>query len=174
MAKPRPFDGYDTSTVVGPRGTQEVCDALFTDDNLETRLTFTVRDPQPGTDPSTVDGFDIDRAPTAHSNPGYAYRFDECVTIAGNTAPTEPGCSLADDSAVFVRECAYPDGTDAAGHSTPAALGRLLAGIDIGYVLFRGLFPETERRANKLVDTGSEHTTATVIVATDRTALTIA
>lgn len=126
-----------------------------------------MRELPPGTDSFTIDKVEIERAPTDHSTPGYAYRFDGRVTIAGDTVPTEPVCSLADGSDVLVHECAYPDGEVTSGHSTPTALGQMLTEIDVGRILLTHLFPETESHADELVSIVREHTDATVEVATD-------
>ena len=169
LAKARLLDGHETFTIVGPQGTRDVCDSLFAVDDLADRLCLTVRELSPGTDPFTVDEFEIERAPTDHLKPGYAYRFDGRLTIAGDTAPTESVCTLADGSNVLVHECAYPDGTESPGHSTPTALGQLLADVDVNRVLLTHLFPETEPHADELVATVSKYTDATVAVATDHT-----
>lgn len=159
--------------MVGPQGTRDVCDALFAVDELADRLNLTLRELPTGTDPFAIDEFAIERALTDHSKPGYAYRFDERVMIAGDTAPTDLVCSLADGSAVLVHECAYPDKTESSGHSTPTALGKLLADVDVDRILLTHLFPETEPYADELVRTVSEYTDATVSVATDHTSVTL-
>jgi Metal-dependent hydrolases of the beta-lactamase superfamily III len=173
LAKARLLDGHEAFTVVGPQGTRDVCDALFAVDNLTDRLELTVRELPTGTDPFTIDGLEIERAPTDHSKPGYAYRVDDRVTIAGDTAPTEPVCSLADGSEVLVHECAYPDGTESPGHSTPTALGESLADVDVDRILLTHLFPETEPHADELANTVREYIDATVDVATDHTSVSL-
>ena len=173
LAKARLLDGHEAFTIVGPQGTRDVCHSLFAVDDLADRLSLTVRELSPGTDPFTIDEFEIERAPTDHSKPGYAYRFDGRLTIAGDTAPTESVCTLADGSNVLVHECAYPDGTESSGHSTPTALGQLLADIDVNRVLLTHLFPETEPYADDLVTTVGTYTDATVEVVTDHTRVTI-
>ncbi|WP_394338322.1 MBL fold metallo-hydrolase [Halorubrum sp. Ea1] len=147
-AKARLLDGHDTFTVIGLQGIQNVCDALFVVDDLAERLTISVREPPAGADPFTIDDLEIERAPTDHSKPGYEYQFDEQVTTAGDTAPTEPVCSLANGSDVPVHECTYPDGTEAPGHSTPTALGELFTDVDVDRILLTHLFPRdgTARR----------------------------
>jgi ribonuclease BN (tRNA processing enzyme) len=173
LAKARLLDCHEAFTVVGPQGTRDVCDALFAVDELADRLNLTLRELPTGTDPFAIDEFAIERALTDHSKPGYAYRFDERVTIAGDTAPTDLVCSLADGSAVLVHECAYPDKTESSGHSTHTALGKLLADVDVDRILLTHLFPETEPYADELVRTVSEYTDATVSVATDHTSVTL-
>jgi ribonuclease BN (tRNA processing enzyme) len=173
LAKARLLDCHEAFTVVGPQGTRDVCDALFAVDELADRLNLTLRELPTGTDPFAIDEFAIERALTDHSKPGYAYRFDERVTIAGDTAPTDLVCSLADGSAVLVHECAYPDKTESPGHSTHTALGKLLADVDVDRILLTHLFPETEPYADELVRTVSEYTDATVSVATDHTSVTL-
>lgn len=175
LAKARLLNGYQAFTVVGPEGTHDICDALFDVDDLINRLNLTVRELPTGTDPFVIDEFTFKRAQTDHSKPGYAYRTDDRVTIAGDTAPTEPVRSLADGSDVLVHECAYPDGTKSPGHSTPTALGELLSDIDIKRILLTHLFPETERHADGLASTVSEYTGSgiDVDIATDHTSVTL-
>jgi ribonuclease BN (tRNA processing enzyme) len=95
------------------------------------------------------------------------------VTVAGGTAPTESVCSLADRSEVLVHECAYPDGTESAGHSRPTALGKLLAAVEVDHILLTYLFPETEPYADELVGTVSKYTDTTVDVAADHTSMAL-
>jgi ribonuclease BN (tRNA processing enzyme) len=173
LAKARLLNGHDAFTVVGPQGTRDICDALFAVDDLTDRLDLTVHELPTDTDPFAIDEFAIERASTDHSKPGYAYRVDDRVTIAGDTAPTEPVCSLADGSEVLVRECAYPDRTESPGHSTPTALRELLADIDVDSILLTHPFPKTEPHADELATTVREYTGATVSVATDRTSVTL-
>lgn len=175
LAKARLLDGYESFTVVGPEGTHDICDALFDVDDLINRLNLTVRKLLTGTKPFVIDKFTVKRAPSASSKPGYAYRIDDRVTIAGDTAPTAPVWSLADGSNVFVHECAYPDGTESPGHSTPTALGELLSDIDTDRILLTHLFPETEPHADGLASTVSEYTDSAIDVdiATDHTSVTL-
>ena len=175
LAKARLLNGYQAFTVVGPEGTHDICEALFAIDDLVDRLDLTVRELPTGTDPFVIGEFNVERAPTDHSKPGYSYRIDDRVTIAGDTAPTEPVRSLANGSDLLVHECAYPDGTESPGHSTPTALGELLADIDVDRILLTHLFLEREPHADELASTVSEHIDAAVDVdvATDHTSVTL-
>jgi ribonuclease BN (tRNA processing enzyme) len=77
LAKARLLDGHETFTIVGPQGTQNVCEALFAVDALDDRLDLTIRELPTGMDPFTIDEVEIERTPTDYSKSGYAYRFDE-------------------------------------------------------------------------------------------------
>ena len=115
----------------------------------------------------------ITTARMAHSKPGFAYRFDDALTISGDTAPAPGVAELADGTAVLVHECAYPDGVETDGHTTPTALGEQIADIDLDRLYLTHLFPDTEAHADELAATVSEYTDATVTVATDLDAITI-
>jgi ribonuclease BN (tRNA processing enzyme) len=169
LAKARLLNGHDAFTMVGPQGTRDVCDALFTVNNLAARLNLSVRELPEGTDPFSIGEFEIKRAPTDHSKLGYAYRFNERLTIAGDTAPTESVCSLADGSEVFVHECAYPDGTESPRHSTPTVLGELLEDVDIDRILLTHLFPRQNHTPTSLsLPSGSTRTRLSTLRQTTR------
>ena len=175
LAKARWLEGHPAFTVVGPPGTREICERLFGIDDLDTRIDLEITELDADPAPFELGPYRVSTAQTKHSKPGFAYRFDDALTISGDTAPTRAVAALADGSNVLVHECAYPDGTDTETHSTPSALGRTLADVDVdvGRVLLTHLFPETEARTEDLSETVSQYTDAAVDVASDGDVVTI-
>ena len=167
LAKARLLDGHDTLTVIGPPGTEQVCETLFGVDDLDDRIELSVRELPLATRSVTVDQYEVTTANIAHSKPGFAYRFDDALTISGDTAPTAGIAELADGSDVLIHECAYPDGVDTDGHTTPTALGEAIAEIELGRVYLTHLFPEADASSDDLVETVSEYTDADVTITED-------
>lgn len=167
LAKARWLDGHESLTVIGPPGTEGVCETLFGVDDLTERIDLSVREVPLATASFTVGPHEVTTANISHSKPGFAYRFDSGLTISGDTAPTTAIAELADGSDVLIHECAYRDGVDTDGHTTPTALGETIADIDVSRVYLTHLFPETESSTEELVGTVSEYTDADVTVAED-------
>jgi len=167
LAKARWLDGHESLTVIGPPGTERVCEMLFGVDDLTERVALSVQELPLATESFAVGPHEISAANIAHSKPGFAYRFDSGLTISGDTAPTPAIAELADGSDVLIHECAYRDGVETEGHTTPTALGEAIADIDVDRLYLTHLFPETESSTEELVATVSEYTDADVTVAED-------
>jgi len=167
LAKARWLDDCGSFSVIGPPGTEQVCETLFGVDDLTDRIELSVRELPLATRSVTVGPHEVMTANIVHSKPGFAYRFDSGLTISGDTAPTDAIVELADGSDVLIHECAYPDGVDTDGHTTPTALGEAIAEIDVRQVYLTHLFPSAEAEANKLASTVAEYTDADVVVAED-------
>ena len=173
LAKARCLDGHPSLRVLGPPGTRAVCANLFAVDDLDDRVGLDIEELPMDTATLDLGPHHITTARMAHSKPGFAYRFDDALTISGDTAPAPGVAELADGTAVLVHECAYPDGVETDGHTTPTALGEQIADIDLDRLYLTHLFPDTEAHADELAATVSEHTDATVTVATDLDEITI-
>lgn len=167
LAKARWLDGCESLSVIGPSGTEQVCRTLFGVDDLIDRIDLSVRELPLATRSVTVGPHELTTANIAHSKPGFAYRFDGGLAISGDTAPTNEITKLADSSEVLIHECAYPDGVDTDGHTTPTALGEAIADIDVGRIYLTHLFPAAEAAGDKLASTVNRYTDADVTVAED-------
>lgn len=173
LAKARWLDDHPPLTVLGPSGTREVCANLFAVDDLEDRVDLTVRELDADSPEFDLGPYRVSTAEMEHSKPGFAYRFDDALTISGDTTPTPAIADLADGSEVLIHECAYPDGTETSGHSTPSALGRVLSDVDLDRVFLTHLFPESEAHEAEMTETVDRYTDAEVRVASDRDTVTI-
>lgn len=171
LLKARTLDGLRTFTVEGPAGTRAVCGHLFAVDDITGRADVTIVERQLTDFPDTIAGFQVAAATTTHSKPCFAYRFGDALAISGDTAPDPDVFALADGVHTLVHECAFADGVESDGHTTPSELGRGLAGIDVERVLLTHLFPETEHSADELVATVGEYTDAEITVPADLTTL---
>lgn len=155
LLKARLLSGEPDLTVVGPPGTGDYLAPLLTVDRLGERVDVRIRTREPGGSTFRLNGHDVATCGTEHSVPGLAYRLDGAVTISGDTEASDRIAALADGSAVLVHDCAYAD-ESRSNHATPRALGRALAGVDVGRVYLTHLYPEAAADAEQLRETVSE------------------
>jgi len=167
LLKARWLDGTPEIDVYGPPGTAEVCETLLGVDNLTERTEVAVTELDRDEEAFELGPHQISYTGTTHSAVCFAYRFDDRLTISGDTAPDESVVALADGSDVLLHECAFPDGVDSEGHTTPTELGERLGVCAVDAVYLVHLFPETEPHADELEATVSEYTEATVSVPDD-------
>lgn len=172
LIKARWLDDTSELDIYGPPGTGEVVETLLSIDNLTERAAVSVTELDAE---STVEigPHRIATTETTHSAPCFAYRFGDRLTISGDTAPDESVFDLADSSDVLVHECAFPDGVETPGHTTPSDLADGLSDILVGAVYLTHLFPETDPHAADIKSTVAAETAATVAVPDDLEAIEI-
>lgn len=158
-----------TLTIVGPPGTREVCDALFTIDDMAQRTDITIDEREATDAPFTLEGIQLRAAEGTHGKQSISYRLADAVTVCGDTAVDPDVLSLADGCHTLVHECSYPDGVETDTHSTPGALASQLADIDVEQIYLTHLFPEAEPVAERTAATVAEATDATVRIGADLT-----
>lgn len=167
LLKARVLDGHPSLTIHGPPGTRGVCDHLFSIDDIGRRADCSIVEHTHEDLTLRVQEIPIEGAQTTHSKPCFAYRFDDVLSISGDTAPNAEVFALADGVDTLIHECSFPDGTHTDGHSTPTALGRGLADIDVERVFLTHIFPIAESEREEMAATVGTFTDASVAVATD-------
>lgn len=167
LLKARVLTDHPGLTIVGPPGTKRLCDDLFAVDNLAERAALRIRERAVSEAPFDVAGRSVDAVETTHSMQCFAYRFDDELVMSGDTAPDPAVFNLADGVDTLIHECAYPDGVETDGHTTPTALGRGLGEIRVDRVLLTHLFPEAEAHSEAIERTVSAATGAVVAVGSD-------
>lgn len=170
LLKARWLRDNPTFTVLGPPGTRDYLEPSLSLDSLEDRVDMTIREIDD--DGFAFAGHDVTTCATTHSAAGYAYRFDDALTISGDTEASPNVAALADGSSVLLHDCAYPD-EDHTNHATPRALGRTLADTDVDRIYLTHLYPEAAAEAETMRRTVSDHVDATVSVASDLETLSI-
>jgi ribonuclease BN (tRNA processing enzyme) len=169
LLKARWLAGETALELVGPDGTQELVeDLLGVHDYMEGRFDLSFREIGPGT--HTVAGYDIEAAETIHSMYCLAYRFeteDAVFTFSADTEASDAIADLADDSAVLLHDCSFPDEVDVDNHPTPTKLGEVLAGHDIGRVYLTHLYPHTQGKHDEMIQAVEEHFDGDVRMARD-------
>lgn len=173
LAKARVLQNHNPLRVAGPPDTAAVCDHLFTVDDLANRLELTVTEHTPDDGSIELAGFEIELVETTHSKQCFAYRFGDALTISGDTEPDDDVLHLADGVDTLIHECAYPDGVDSAGHSTPTALADALDGIDVERVYLTHLFPSAEDQSDIIRETVAARVDAEVRIARDNETITL-
>jgi ribonuclease BN (tRNA processing enzyme) len=152
LYKARWLAGADGLTVVGPPGTETlVSDLLAAHEYLDGRMPLAVRELTAGS--ATVAGFDVTATPTRHSMDGFAYRFENALTISGDTQEFQGLIDFAERGSVLVHDCSFPDGVSEDAHTTPSKLSRVLAGADLERVYLTHLYPRTDGHHAEMTET---------------------
>ena len=167
LIKARWLDDTPDLTVYGPPGTGEVVETLLGVDDLTERADVDVTELDRGGEAFELGPHRISYTETTHSAVCFAYRFGDRLTISGDTAPDESVFGLADGSEILIHECAFPDGVDSAGHSTPTELKEGIEAISVDRVFLTHLFPDTEPHRAELEATVGEAVDGPVSVPDD-------
>jgi ribonuclease BN (tRNA processing enzyme) len=174
LMKARWLAGEESLRIVGPPGTEELVSGLLAvHEYMQDRLELTVREIEPEHAPITLEGFDIRAMWTRHSMDCLAYRFERegepAFTFSGDSEAFEELAEFADETALLVHDCSFPDEIDVSNHPTPSQLGRVLADAEanIGRVYLTHLYPHTEGNHEEMLDSLSEHYDGEVRVARD-------
>ena len=152
LYKARWLAGADGLTVVGPPGTEALLSDLFTaHEYLEGRMPLAVREITAGATP--VAGVDVTATPTRHSMDGFAYRFEDALTVSGDTREFQGLIDFAERGSVLVHDCSFPDGVSEDAHTTPSKLAKVLADADLERVYLTHLYPHTDGHHAEMVAT---------------------
>lgn len=173
LAKARVLQDHTPLRIAGPPATTAVCDHLFAVDDLDERTELELTEHTVEESPLQFAGFEIQFVETTHSKQCFAYRFGDALALSGDTAPDDDVLDLADGVDTLVHECAYPDGVDSSGHTTPTALASRLEDIDVNRILLTHLFPSAETAAADIRDTVASRVDVPVRIATDCESVTI-
>jgi ribonuclease BN (tRNA processing enzyme) len=169
LLKARWLAGEESLSVAGPPGTEALVeDLLAVHDYMEGRFELSFREVEPDT--FSVAGYDVEAVETVHSMYCLAYRFetdDAVFTFSGDSEATEAVADLADGSVLLAHDCSFPDGIDVDNHPTPAQLGEVLAGRDVGRVYLTHLYPHTDGEHEAMVESVREGFDGDVRVARD-------
>jgi len=167
LLKARVLSDEDDLEIVGPADTRSVVRNLLQVDDLEARGDVSFREIDAGEFELGV--FYVQAMETRHSKQGFAYRVGDALAVSGDTKPFDELGAFFDGVSTLIHECAYPDGTETDGHTTPTELGKMLKGIDIDQVYLTHLFPAAEEEVESFIPAVTEHFDGDVTVATDGT-----
>lgn len=166
LIKARWLAGEESLTVAGPAGTEELLDGLFdVHEYMQDRIDLSVRTVEAGS--FEIAGFSIDALANRHSLPGLAYRFDDRLTISGDTEAFDDLGAFAAVGEVLVHDCSFPDSVDVSNHPTPQSLGRMLAGRGIDRLVLTHLYPHTNGAHDEMRESIREHFSGDVEFARD-------
>ncbi|MGM0399181.1 MAG: MBL fold metallo-hydrolase [Halobacteriota archaeon] len=166
LVKARWLAGEESLTVAGPAGTRDLLDGLFgVHEYMQERIDLDVREVDAGS--FTLAGFAVDAMETRHSLPGLAYRFDDRVTISGDSEAFDDLAAFGAVGDVLVHDCSFPDEVDVSNHPTPRSLGESLAGRAIDEVYLTHLYPHTNGKHDEMLASIAEHFDGDVSFARD-------
>lgn len=172
LLKARWLAGDEHLSIVGPRGTKALVDGLFDlHEYLDGRIDVSVHEIADGE--HEIAGFELRAREVRHSKRTLAYRFDDRLTLSGDTEAFEGLADFADGSAVLVHDCSFPDDVDVDNHPTPTELGRVLADHEYGRVYLTHLYPHTDDRHEEMLDSIGDHYDGDVRFAEDLTTVRI-
>ncbi|GAB7020513.1 MBL fold metallo-hydrolase [Halostagnicola bangensis] len=172
LMKARWLAGEETFEIVGPQGTKAMIDGLLeVHEYMQDKLELQVREVVAGD--FDVAGFDVSAYETRHSLPCLAYRFDDRFTFSGDSEAFAGLVNFAEECAILLHDCSFPDDVDVSNHPTPEKLGAELAGSDIGRVYLTHLYPHTEGRHEEMLESISAEYDGDVRFAEDLQTVTI-
>ncbi len=172
LMKARWLAGEETLEIVGPQGTKAMVDGLLeVHEYMQDKLELQVREVVAGD--FEVAGFDVSAYETRHSLPCLAYRFDDRFTFSGDSEAFAGLVNFAEECAILLHDCSFPDDVDVSNHPTPEKLGQELAGCDIGRVYLTHLYPHTEGRHEEMLESISAEYDSDVRFAEDLQTVTI-
>lgn len=161
LCKARWLAGEESLQIVGPPGTTELVDDLLSvHEYMRGKNDLTVRDVEPSS--FAVAGFDVQAMETIHSMYCLAYRFESqeeegsAFTFSADSEASEELARFADGSSVLAHDCSFPDEIDVSNHPTPAQLGAVLSGTEIGRVFLTHLYPHTDGKHEEMLDSIQE------------------
>ncbi|MFB6132263.1 MAG: MBL fold metallo-hydrolase [Halanaeroarchaeum sp.] len=166
LIKARWLADQQSLTVAGPAGTQALLeDLLAVHEYMQDRIDLTVREVGAGS--FDLAGFSVDALETRHSMPGLAYRFDDRLTVSGDTTAFDDLADFAAVGDVLVHDCSFPDDVESTNHPTPGSLGEVLEGRVIAELYLTHLYPHTNGRHDEMRTSVAEHFDGSVHVARD-------
>ena len=159
LIKARWLAGEEELTIVGPEGTSDLIDELFSVyEYMQGKVDLSVREVEPGS--FTLAGYDVQAMETRHSMYCLAYRFERdgsaVFTFSGDSEAFDELADFADGSTVLAHDCSFPDEIDVSNHPTPSQLGNALDGSDIDQVFLTHLYPHTRGKHEEMLDSIEE------------------
>lgn len=159
--------GVPEATLYGPRGTKKfITELLGLFPYIRDHVRVTVDELTPG-ETRMLAGFEVTTLAMQHYVPTLAYKFDNTLVICGDSEPEPSLVKFVRGCKLLVHECSFPDGRPAPLHTTPTALGKLLANAEVDWVLLTHFYPQAAAQAEELIQAVQKHSRGRVSIATD-------
>lgn len=159
--------GFPQANVYGPEGTQQLIEELLDlFPYVRDHVPLKIHDLVAGSSCSLA-GLEIATLALRHHVVSLAYKFDQKLVICGDSEPLPELKGFAHGCKVVIHECSFPDEQPAFGHATPTALGRVLAGSEIEWLLLTHLYPQAAARSEELLSAVRRHFAGRVSLAAD-------
>ncbi len=143
--------GAPDVTLYGPHGTKEfITKLLDLFPYIRDHIRVTVRDLKAG-ETLSIAGFAVATLEMNHYVPTLAYKFDSHLVICGDSEPEPTLVDFVRGCKVLIHECSFPDGIPAPLHTTPTALGQLLAHADVEWLVLSHLYPQAAAQTEELI-----------------------
>lgn len=151
----------------GPEGTREfIMRLLDLFPYIRDHVRVTVHELRPG-EILSIAGFEVSTLAMNHYVPTLAYKFDRKLVICGDSEPELTLVDFVRGCQVLIHECSFPDGTPAPLHTTPTALGQLLAHADVKWLVLTHLYPQAATQTEELIRAVQKNFPKRVTVAHD-------
>jgi ribonuclease BN (tRNA processing enzyme) len=159
--------GTPGATLYGPHGTREfVTKLLDLFPYVRDHVRLTIYEIAAG-ETRSLAGFEVSTLAMQHYVPTLAYKFDNTLVICGDGEPEPVLAEFARGCKVLVHECSFPDGESHPLHATPTALGKVLAGAEVEWLLLTHLYPQAAAQSEELIKAVHKHFHGRVSVAVD-------
>lgn len=166
--------GHTRTRIYGPEGTAYfVRDWLKHFDYVRKHVDLQICEVEGGAR-FEADGFRITCLRTDHGEvPARAYKFNDRIVVSGDTAPIPEMAEFARGCELLVHECSFPDGHEAPNHTTPRALGRLIAESNLKKLVLTHFYPQVEGGEQEMIRSVKGHFAGDVRLAEDLMSLEI-
>lgn len=159
--------GAPEAALYGPHGTREfIAKLLDLFPYIRDHVRATVHELGAG-EIWDIAGFEVATLAMNHYVPTLAYKFDRKIVICGDSEPEPALVDFVRGSKVLLHECSFPDSISAPLHTTPTALGQLLASADVEWLVLTHLYPQAAAQSEELIQAVQKYFPRKVTVATD-------
>lgn len=159
--------GMPNATLYGPQGTREFIKKLLDlFPYIRDHVKVTVQELVAG-ETRSLASFEVSTLAMQHYVPTLAYKFDNTLVICGDGEPEPALAEFVRGCKIVVHECSFPDGEPHPLHATPTALGKILAGADVEWLLLTHLYPQAAAQAEELMQAVQKYFPGHVSIATD-------
>jgi len=159
--------GMPNATLYGPQDTREFIKKLLDlFPYIRDHVKVTVHELGAG-ETRSLASFEVSTLAMQHYVPTLAYKFDNTVVICGDSEPEPSLVEFARGCKLLVHECSFPDGRPAPLHTTPTALGKLLANAEVEWLLLTHLYPQAATVPAELIKAVKKHFPGRVSIAAD-------
>ncbi len=159
--------GAPDVTLYGPHGTREfITNLLELFPYIRDHLRVTVHELR-ARETLPIAGFEVATLAMNHYVPTLAYKFDSQLVICGDSEPEPTLVDFVHGCKVLIHECSFPDALPAPLHTTPTALGQLLARADVEWLVLTHLYPQAAAQTEELIKAVQKNFPKRVTVATD-------
>jgi ribonuclease BN (tRNA processing enzyme) len=159
--------GCPNASVYGPEGTRGLISGwtkLFP--YVHEFISISAHDLRGGSSLS-IAGCEVSTLAMRHHVTSLSYKFDQTLAICGDSEPLPELKAFAEGCKLLIHECSYADDHEPNGHTTPTALGRVLAGAQLEKIVLTHFYPPSRAKGDEVADVVHKYFSGQVEIATE-------